>query len=226
MNLRRYLIGLVVLLAAGVAALIATLVVAPFGTSSSGGNDVSETRSVSGFDRIRLEGAFTTSITAGVPRTRVVVSGTQDAVARVTAEVQGDTLVVGQRSGFDPFGRPPKVEISLPALRGLANSGTGSTNISGLTGSDIEIENAGAGSIVASGTAGREDVSLNGVGKIDTTELDAHDVTVDSNGVGAVHVRANGSLKMNLNGVGEVRYAGTPSHVESQVSGIGKIGRL
>jgi len=41
-----------------------------------------------------------------------------------------------------------------------------------------------------------------------------------------VHVRANGSLKMNLNGVGEVRYAGTPSHVESQVSGIGTIGRL
>jgi hypothetical protein len=37
--------------------------------------DTSETRTVSGFDRIRLQGVFSTEINAGAGRTSVVVSG-------------------------------------------------------------------------------------------------------------------------------------------------------
>jgi hypothetical protein len=226
MSSRRIVVALVALLAAGVAALVIALVVVPFAGPSLAADGVSETRTVSGFDRIRLEGAFTSKITAGKGQTLVVVRGSRAAVARVTTEVRGDTLVVATRQGFGFFEGSPNLEIDLPALRGFANSGAGTTTIGGLGGGDIDLENTGAGTIVASGLAASENVSLAGVGKIDTTAVDARDVTVDNDGVGTVHVRASGVLTMNVNGVGEIRYAGNPSHVESQVNGIGRIGRL
>jgi hypothetical protein len=39
-------------------------------------------------------------------------------------------------------------------------------------------------------------------------------------------VRATGTLTASVNGVGEIRYAGNPAHVESRVNGIGRISRL
>jgi hypothetical protein len=221
MTLRNFVLGLAFLGAAAIAARFALLGRAADGVAAG----VSEKRSLSGFDRIRLTGPFTTEITAG-EQTLVTFSGDRDAVSRITTKVDGDTLIVGMRGGDWPFQRKARLAIALPMLRGVANDGAGSVRISGLTGGDIEIENAGAGSIVASGRAANEAVSLDGVGKIDATAVDAHDVTVNNNGVGSVLVRASGVLSMSVNGLGEIRYAGNPSHVESQVNGLGRIGRL
>jgi hypothetical protein len=69
-------------------------------------------------------------------------------------------------------------------------------------------------------------VEQDGVGTIDAAHLDAVDVSVENDGVGRVDVRATGTLTAEVNGVGEVRYAGNPVHVESHVNGIGRIGRL
>jgi len=208
------------------AVLAAALFVVPLAAPGRAADHVSQTRAVSGFDRIRVEGAFDTEITAGGSRTHVVVSGNGDVVARITTAVEGDTLVVGTQPGFALFGGAPKLEIGLPVLRGFANDGAGSARISGLTGGDIDITNAGAASIVAAGHAARENISLEGTGKIDTTALDARDVTVNNNGVGTVHVRASGVLTMTVNGVGAIRYAGNPARIESHVNGVGSIGRL
>jgi hypothetical protein len=119
-----------------------------------------------------------------------------------------------------------KLAITVPVLRGFANAGAGSAHLSGFTGGDFSIANDGAASITASGRVSTLAVSLNGIGKIDTTNLAARDVTVDNNGVGSVRVRASSSLTMNVNGVGEIRYAGNPPHVTSHVNGVGHIDPL
>jgi hypothetical protein len=128
--------------------------------------------------------------------------------------------------GLGFFERAPRLRITLPTLRGFANDGAGSVHISGLDGGDIEIENAGAASIVASGVASRETITLDGVGKIDASALDAHDVTAENNGVGVVRVRASGLLTMTVNGVGSIRYTGNPTHIDPHINGLGSIGRL
>jgi len=208
----------------GLAFLGFVLVIARVAAPSRAAEGLSETRNVSGFDHIRLTGPFSTEITAGRP-TLVTLYGDRDVVNRITTEVDGDTLVIGMRNEWG-FNRKAKLVIALPELRGLANDGAGSVRISGLAGGDIEIENAGAGSIVASGRVANESIALDGVGKIDTTALEAKDVTVSNNGVGSVRVRVSGVLTASVNGVGEIRYTGNPSHVESQVFGIGRIDRL
>jgi hypothetical protein len=209
----------------GVAAAVAVVVIS-MARPSRGASDVAEPRKVSGFDHIRLRGAFTTEIIGGARTTHVVVTAPPDVLSRVTTDVSDGTLVVEMRSGTNIFSGTPKLRISLPVLRGFANEGAGNIKISGLTGADVAITNAGAATIDASGRAMSETISLNGTGKIDTTGVDARDVTVDNNGVGIVHVRASGSLTMNVNGVGEIRYTGNPAHVDSHVNGVGRISPL
>jgi len=190
-------------------------------------DQVTETRAVSGFARVELNGAFTVTIRAGRSRTHLVVSGDRDQVARVTTEVRGGTLVVGMRSGgFAPFSARPQLDIDVPELRAVSNSGAGKITVSGLTGGDVSFENAGAAKVIASGRAERLNISLDGAGRIDATGLDAHDVTVENNGVGSVRVRVSGTLTATINGVGEIRYAGNPTHVQSEVNGVGRISRI
>jgi hypothetical protein len=207
------------------AALAAVMMVVPFASPSRAADDVSETRNISGFERVRMQGAFKTEIVAGEHRTSVVITGKRDEISRVTTDVRDGVLVVGVR-GAGIFSGAPKVKITLPVLRGFENEGASSTTISGLTGGDIDIANAGAASIVATGRAARENITLNGTGKIDATGVAAHDVTVSNNGLGGVYVRANGALTLSVNGVGEIRYSGNPTHVTSSINGVGRISRM
>jgi hypothetical protein len=205
----------------------ATLLLPANAVPGRAAEDISQHRPVTGFDRVRLQGAFKAEIAAGQRSTSVVVTGDPDLVARVTTEVRDRTLFVGMRSGGGAFQtHTPKLTIALPALRSFSNDGASSVRISGLAGGDVSIANAGAAAVTASGRASKENVSLKGTGKIDAAAVQAGDVTVENDGIGAVYVRASGSLTMNLNGIGEIRYAGNPKHVESHVNGIGHIGPL
>lgn len=188
-------------------------------------DEIAQTRALGSFERIRLTGAFTTEIVAGSERSQIVIRGERDVVARVTTEVRDGTLAVGMRDGSMLHGSP-KLVISLRALRNFRNDGAGMVKIARLTGGDLEIANSGAAAITAAGRASTLKITLDGTGKIDTTALTARDVSVDNNGVGGVYVRASGSLTLNVNGIGEIRYAGDPAHVESHVNGIGRIGRM
>jgi hypothetical protein len=187
---------------------------------------VSETRSVGRFDRIRTEGVFTTHIVVGAAAEHLTISGDAALIARVTTAVEGSTLVIGMKPGMNGSGAGPVITIDTPSLRGYANEGAGKATIEGLHGGSFSISNDGTASLTATGRLAALAIELNGVGKIDTLGVDARDVTVDNNGVGRVDVRASGNLTASVNGVGEVRYAGTPTHVTSQLNGVGRIHRL
>jgi hypothetical protein len=208
------------------AAVLAAIPLVAAAFSSDAEAAVSQPRDVSGFDQIRLQGAFTATITAGSRTTSVVITGDPAVVNNVTTGLDGKTLVVGMKPGTNFLKNTPGLTIALPALTGFANEGAGSMKIVGLTGGTVALSNAGAATITASGRAANLTIALDGTGKIDTTGVNARDVTVDNNGVGSVRVRASGNLTMNVNGVGEIRYAGNPTNVESHVNGVGRISRL
>ena len=214
MSLIRPLLGL-----AGASLMLAGLML-PAGAAET------QSRTVGGFDRITVEGVFSTEVQAGAAHTSVTVTGEPDVLARVTTEVRDGTLHVGMRSGTNNNVRNLKLAISLPVLHRFSNNGAGSAKLSGLTGSDLEIENSGVGSIRASGRAGRLTITLEGVGKIDATELDARDVSVENDGVGSAYVRASGKLSLSVNGVGEIGYTGNPTEIEQHVNGVGRIRKI
>jgi hypothetical protein len=213
-------------LVAAAAVTAISLAIIRIASPSSAADDIDQTRNLTSFDKIQTSGAFRAVVRAGQPRTRVVVSAARDTVDRVTTEVRDGTLYVGMRSADSwPLHSAPKITVDLPALRGFENQGIGSAEISGVSG-ELALVNAGTASIDVSGRASRLTITIDGAGKVDTTALDARDVTVDNNGVGSVRVRASGDLTMNVNGLGEIRYTGDPAHITSNVNGIGHIGRL
>jgi hypothetical protein len=187
---------------------------------------VSQTRSVSGFDRIRLDGAFSATVTAGRHDTRFTMTGDPGELARVTTEVSDGLLVVGMRDGDNHLKSTIDLHIDLPVLRSFKIVGVGKADITGLTGADLELAVPGAASITASGRVGNETVSLDGTGKIDASGVAAHDVTADANGVGAIYVQGSGSMVLSVNGVGEIRYRGNPTSVEKHVNGLGRISAM
>jgi hypothetical protein len=209
----------------GIWAISAAVMVLRFASPGRAAEGVEQSRSVGHFDHVRTEGMFRTQIAAGSTAQHVSIGGDPAVVARVTTTIEGDTLVIGMKPGTNLFDKSPSVTIAVPALRGYANSGAGSARITGLTG-DVSLSNDGTASITASGRAAHLAIELDGIGKIDTTAVDARDVTVDNNGVGRVDVRASGSLTMNVNGVGEIRYAGSPASIDQHVNGVGRIRRL
>jgi hypothetical protein len=205
--------------------LASALTLASCAAPSQAADDVSQTRSVSGFDRVRLTGAFSATVAAGKRDTRFVMTGDPDALARVTVNVSDRTLVVGMREGTN-LKSTIKLQIDLPVLRGFRIEGVGNAKITGLTGADLELAIPGAASITASGRAGNETIDLDGTGKIDASDVAARDVTASNNGVGAIYVQGSGSLVLNVNGVGEIRYKGNPKNVEKHVNGLGRISAM
>jgi hypothetical protein len=203
---------------------VALVASAALPTAVPAADDVSQVRNVAGFDRIRLDGAFAADVTVG-GRQRVTVSAAPDLLDHITTDVEGRTLHVGMK-GNSTFGHAPKVTIVVPDLRGFANDGASKTEIRGVHGGDFAIENSGAAIITARGRAASASITLNGTGKVDTTDLYANDVTVDNNGFGIVNVRAHGVLTMNVNGLGAIGYTGDPAHIESHINGLGHIGKL
>ncbi len=189
-------------------------------------DNVSQPRAVSGFDRVRIQGAFNTSIIAGAHETRVLLTANSDMLDMITTTVQSHTLVVSLREGLVLADRVPTIAISLPVLRALTQDGAVTTTVMGLNGGDFDLDTSGSGRLTASGRASRETVTLNGASKIDTTGIDARDVIVANNSVGLAEVRASDSLIANVNGVGEIRFTGSVKRVESHVNGGGSIRRI
>jgi hypothetical protein len=214
-------------LAAGLIALTALAVFAGLNAAPGrAATDAIRTRTLAPFDRVETDGAFTVRVLAGHAQ-RVTVSGDPAIVDQVVTSVEHGTLVITMRPGFnDVFHRQPHLTIELPALRAFGNHGAGSVTIDGVAGGALELSNAGAARMRVAGHVATLAIALDGVGLIDTTALDAQNVTVDNNGVGRVDVRASGNLTMNVNGVGEIRYAGKPATVDRHVNGIGRIERL
>jgi Putative auto-transporter adhesin, head GIN domain len=206
---------------------VAVLTLFPLTAPSRAASDISQTRSVGGFYLVIFRGAFRGTITAGKKTTRVLVSGTPSVVSRVTTDVSGGTLIVKMKGKLGPSEPLPKVQIELPELHGYADEGASSVTIAGLTGGDIYFQTTDS-SLVASGVADTEDVQLSGTGKIDTTGVDAREAAARNYGSGTVYVRANGSLRMDIDGAGDIRYTytGNPSHLVTQMNGTGKISRL
>jgi hypothetical protein len=46
------------------------------------------------------------------------------------------------------------------------------------------------------------------------------------NGAGSITVQVTGSLSAAVNGVGSVRYAGTPAKLQTSINGVGDVSQL
>ena len=150
------------------------------------------------------------------------ISGDDNIVPLITAELKNDTLYIRTSKDCDPKSKL-EIIVTAPDLKKFTFAGAGEADLSNIKNDHLEIAMSGAGSLRASGETKAADISLTGVGSVDAKDLHAVDVKVKSTGVGSVDLYATGSLDAKASGIGEINYYGNPKVVSKQNSGIGSI---
>lgn len=215
------------------------------------GQVIKEDRSVSGFDRVDLEGFGEVILTQG-DREALTVEAEKDMLPEIETEVRGKTLYLelkdrhwrkahrwGSKNGI-------KYYITMKTVRGFSVSGSGTitsekieTNklkidISGsgdidvesLQAQDLNIRISGSGNCRLAGEVAVQDISISGSGKYVGRDLRSDETTVHVSGSGNVTVWVEKGIDVQISGSGKVEYKGNPETLTFQSSGSGKVKKI
>jgi hypothetical protein len=213
----------------------------PWGMKGKGEN-VKETRDISGFTRIDL------SIDADISYTqdsiyKFEISAQPNILKILTTEVKGSTLRMEfQRNVWDH--NKIKITIHSPAIEAFSISGSGDIQaLNTIVSDDLDLNISGSGNIsipslqskkltakisgsgnmqISGGKADREDFSISGSGDIDVEKVIASDNSSKISGSGDMILNVTEHLDISISGSGDIRYRGRPT-VDSQISGSGKL---
>ena len=211
-------------------------------TTRGSGKVTTETRNVSGFERVALSGTGDLTITQGDSE-GLEIEAEDNLITLIESEVRGGTLYIGFKNntgGISPT-KPIIYRLKVKQLSGIEASGAGSIKVDSLATDDLKLESSGAGNITigsltakqitlhVSGAgncelAGKADglvVDLSGAGAIRAGDLETQTVKITISGAGKAVVWATVSLDAELSGAGNVEYYGKPS-VNVKSSGTGQ----
>ena len=190
---------------------------------------------VTGFDRIRIDGPYRVRLATGVaPFAKA--SGSAAALNGVSIEVQGKTLIVRKNpSGWGgyPGESPGPIEIAVGSheLSTAWLNGAGSLAIDKAKGQSFDLEIQGAGSIaigrlavdrlragisgsgsaVVGGTAAEVKAIVRGTSTFDGSALTAKNATVGAEGNAVVKLTATDTAKVDALGIATVELGGRPA---------------
>lgn len=209
------------------------------------GNLVTETREVRGFNKVRLDGAGRLLITQGATES-LEIEAEDNILENLTAEVRGDTLILGFQNQFWRKTVIPTMgitytmtvvelteitfngagELKMPTLDtsalGLVINGAGRIDLDELTAETLNVQISGTGTINISGQVTSQTVNIDGAGNYEAGDLQTTSTVIDINGLGNSTVWALDTLDISIDGGGTLNYYGTPS-VTQEINGVGDI---
>lgn len=182
-----------------------------------------ETRTVENFKEIEVGGAFEVFIKVG-ENTSLEIEGDDNLLQYIRTRVKGDRLEIDTRKNI----RPKKdlvIRITTPELEKIISSGASTVSVSNINSEVFKIILSGASSINLDGSTDKFRVEMSGAGSLDAYNLKAKDVDISISGACSADVYASEYLDAEVSGVGSIEYAGNPSKVNTNVSGVGSISR-
>ena len=223
------------------------LVVVIFITSATylSGQSVSkETRKASGFSEIGFGVAGTLTVKVGSDFS-VVLEGDKEYLSEIETVVRDNKLYI--RNYNNHFFNNEKVDvyITIPELRGIGVSGSGTAktegkvkadkiyfNVSGsgrIVVSDLEADQfesgiSGSGNVIVNGTgsADKGTIHVSGSGSYRGESFEIDHLEVNISGSGSCSCKAGDELNARVSGSGNVNYYGNP-RIDARVSGSGHV---
>lgn len=187
------------------------------------GEDATEKPDLTGFDRVRLVGAFELDLVAGEAFS-IEMRGDRALLDRISARVEDTTLVIGPEGRGKLRGEMDiDLAIRMPTLAGLVVDGAVDGKLRGVDSEDLAITVNGAADLEGEGRCGRLAIVINGAGESDFSALLCRESSIVINGAGSADIYASGTASVTLNGVGEVDVRGNPSKVSQSKGGFGTI---
>jgi hypothetical protein len=191
---------------------------------------------VTDFDRVRIDGPFTVTLTTKMSPFAKARSGSRAALDRVKVEVQGRTLIIRtDRSAWSgyPGQKQEPVELAV-GTHGLVSAwvnGAGSISIDRVRGLtfDLAVEGAGSGSIgqaeiddlrlrfigtatgQVSGRASKMTAQVRGASSLDASELMVKDAVLAAEGPASLKANVSSSAKVDAYGSAAVELDGRPA---------------
>ncbi|RZS90651.1 head GIN domain-containing protein [Aquimarina brevivitae] len=209
------------------------------------GDEVTITRTVNTYDRIKVKGALDVELVAGSEGT-ITLKGESNLLENIVTKVDNDQLKIYVEKGRylkSTKGKSLKIIVPFSTLNEVTLSGSGeviskdvikakhfegSLSGSGELNLQIEAESvegnlSGSGEIVLKGSCTDFNANLSGSGDIEAFELKASNADTVISGSGDIEVYATRFLKAIISGSGDIFYKGNPETTEKLVSGSGDI---
>jgi hypothetical protein len=150
------------------------------GGIAGSGSMKSETRTLSGFKKIKAGGAIKLDVTVQKAFS-VVVETDDNLLEHVTTEVSGDSLIIGSRDRISPSSQI-KITVSLPELSDLDISGASVATVGGVNADELELTASSASRIKVDGEVKELTAKANGASNIDVENLKAENADADASG--------------------------------------------
>jgi hypothetical protein len=167
------------------------------------GNVTTEKREVPAFSSLSLSGSGKLRLKKG--DFKVLVITDSNIQSSILTEVRGETLHIGAKPGALPLWPTElEYEVSLPNLDGISVSGSTNVDSEDFSGSTLDLEMSGSGSINGAFSYAKANMRVSGSGSL--------------NAKGSF-----GSLECHLSGSGRARLSGLASSLLVGLSGSGSL---
>ena len=214
------------------------------GQNSGSGKLVNETKNVSGFNKVALNGTGNLIINQGNAES-LTVEAEDNVVSNIKTEVNNNQLNIKFENLVVVPTKPVNYYLTVQNINSINISGAGKVQSNNLNSNNLNIEINGAGSgNITNLTASTLTIKINGAGKMDTTgnvndqtinisgageyaakDLMSKNSNISVDGAGKATVRVSDQLNAMINGAGAIYYIGNPQ-VTRQVNGAGSIQQI
>lgn len=211
------------------------------------GNMKTETRKVSDYDEVQLEGNMNVLLVSGTEG-NLKVEAEENLLPHILTEIRGDELRISTEEGYnlDPSGsRQITITVPFKDLSAVSLTGSGDIRTSdqiseenfkiSITGSgdvklplkarNVRANITGSGDIELSGSARDFECKVTGSGDISAFDFKCENVDATVTGSGDVQVYASQALRAKVPGSGDIEYMGNPQKEDFKTMGSGSISK-
>jgi len=209
------------------------------------GNVIKQDRTVTSFNAIDVSGAFDIYLNQGSTEA-VTVEADENLLPLIRTRVVDGVLVIDTKDKPIGHATAMKVYITFKDLSKIEISGAVDIetqskltlndlfiNTSGASDGKMEmavqklkIESSGASKIRLTGMAVDVQMDLSGASDIFAFDFPAETYSLDISGAGKAEINVTKKLEADISGAGTIRYKGSPTTVDQQVSGAGSIRKV
>jgi len=245
---KRYLLTLSLLILCSLALSACQIPFVNVSVVRGSGDMKTETREVSGFNQIRLDGAGLLVISQGETES-LEIKAEDNILPELTSDVRGSLLVLGTQEGFWKNTVMPTERIVYTltvkdlqkiTVNGAADieigkletssieidfNGAGKISIEDLNAESVDVTIAGTGNVELAGEVDSQMITIAGAGNVKAGDLLTSTTTIEVSGFGNATIWVTETLDVTINGGGSLSYYGTPS-VTQDINGAGNITSL
>jgi hypothetical protein len=186
------------------------------------GKVVSETRNVSGFSAVSLDGSGRLVIEQTGTES-LTITGDDNLLPYIESDVSGKTLTLGEKSGTNISPSKDIVfKLTVKSLDNIDISGSGTADAKGLQGQTLKVDISGSGEVSADGAADELNLGISGSGRYRGDGLRSKRARVDISGSGSALLAVSEKLDANVSGSGSIEYVGDPQ-IHQDISGSGTV---